>query len=236
MDTFNKVKNTVFEAAREAKDQVVEIADLAIDKIKGLGREDVGILKLLKDDHDLVDGLFTQIEANQDSPQLCQDLFAQLKYEIEAHSTIEERVFYSGLKRANAKLIDHALGEHVAVKRLLADLSKIGAPVGGNWMTQFKQLKDCVNGHVKEEESEVFSLARKTWNDEQLVKLGAEFEKGKQELIVDRTPDSQRTPLVNAEPGTDRVRGRQGSKAPLRPSHRKRIENRTGLGSPRHPH
>ena len=53
-------------------------------------------IELLKEDHDAVDKLFQKVKATPDGDHT--KIFEQIKAELEAHTHIEETIFYPKLK------------------------------------------------------------------------------------------------------------------------------------------
>lgn len=193
LDTAKEAGQAVANAAKdagdkvmEAKERMFEMADKVLDRIRGTQG---GALKLLKEDHELVSSLFDQldsIEAEPASDELREGLFAQLKYELETHANIEERLFYPALRQANPDLVSEAFAEHAEVKQLLAELSTgvggLDAKSSARWTEKLRELKESVEHHVREEESEVFTLACEVLNTDDLDALGARMEADKKEM------------------------------------------------------
>jgi hemerythrin superfamily protein len=130
--------------------------------------------ELLKADHETVSKLFTKIEAS--TTQSKRDLFTQLKTELDLHAHIEETIFYPALeKKHKARDITlEAYEEHKVVKKLLAELAD--EPHSDEWDAKLTVLKESVEHHVQEEESELFERAEETLSSEQLAQLGDRLE------------------------------------------------------------
>jgi hemerythrin-like domain-containing protein len=60
---------------------------------------------------------------------------------------------------------------------MLTDLNL--KPETNQWLVVLKNLKNTVNHHVMEEESEVFEKAKTTMSEEELLEIGREFTKEK---------------------------------------------------------
>ena len=147
-------------------------------------------LELLSDQHDEVDELFEKIAASDD-PDEKGELFRELADKIAAHATIEEKLFYpSVLGEETAELLLHSVEEHLAVKRVLADLLELD-PEDEHWNAKLHVLADEVWHHAHEhEEKKVFPVVRRTLSKDELAGLGNELLAMFEELI-EREPRMQ---------------------------------------------
>ena len=228
MDTFSQVKNTVMEAAKEAKDKVVEIGQEAkelvqgmADKLTGPGGDQPDALKLLKTDHELVAGLFTQLNASESSEQTRDGLFAQLKYELETHAEVEERLFYPAVEQATKadQLIRQALADHAQIKSLLKEQTSLSSQSSG-WLSKLDELKQVVERHVQMEENELFKIARQAFSEEQLQELGRCITIEKDASTAEGKPGTQAQPVPpSAGKGTGKSPGKGTKKSAQRVSH-----------------
>ncbi len=140
--------------------------------------------KLLKTDHKTVAGLMDKIEATTErAVKGREELFTQLKNELDIHAEIEEAILYPVLEKAKEthEISLEAYEEHKVVKQLLAELA--AEPKDAEeWTAKFTVLKENVEHHVEEEEGEMFKDARKVLSQEEIDELGARLEeaKGKQ--------------------------------------------------------
>ena len=131
-------------------------------------------LKLLKADHDKVKKLFKEfdklVEENGSAKQKGA-LAQEICHELTVHARIEEEAFYPALRKGIEKddLVDEALVEHATVKDLIEQISSASRK-NGMYDAKVKVLGEYVSHHVKEEESEIFSEAKKAGLD--LDKLG----------------------------------------------------------------
>jgi iron-sulfur cluster repair protein YtfE (RIC family) len=139
---------------------------------------------LLKTDHKTVAGLMEKIDATTERAlKGREDLFTQLKSELDIHAEIEEKILYPVLEKAEEThdISLEAYEEHRLVKQLLGELE--GEPKDTEeWTAKFTVLKENVEHHVEEEEGEMFKKARKVLSQEEIDELGARLEeaKGKQ--------------------------------------------------------
>lgn len=135
--------------------------------------------QLLKKDHRLVEDLFKKIEKSDDSKK--EELFSQLKNELETHTRIEETIFYPALKKQKeAKdTILEALEEHKGAKTLLREISRL-SPDDETWDAKLTVLKENIEHHVEEEEGEMFKKARGVLPKEELDDLGERMQTEKE--------------------------------------------------------
>jgi hypothetical protein len=139
--------------------------------------------ELLKKDHEKVSGIFEKLEPTTErGVKTREELFAQLKQELEIHAQIEEQIFYPALKQAQETrdITLEAYEEHHVIKELLAELDEL-AKDDETWGAKLTVLKENVEHHVEEEEGEMFKGARKVLSGEQIEELGARMEAAKQE-------------------------------------------------------
>jgi hemerythrin superfamily protein len=153
-------------------------------------------ISLLKEQHREVESLFEQIEHASDNEDK-EILFQELADNLAAHAQIEEKVFYpAAYARPTKKLLLEAVEEHLAVKRIVADLLEM-SPKDEHFEAKIKVLKEQVEHHVEEEENELFPKVQKELDAEQLKTLGAMMEE-MFEAALDDDP-SEKIPAETAE-------------------------------------
>lgn len=137
---------------------------------------------LLKTDHEKVAGILEKIDATTErAVKTREELFTQLKTELDIHAEIEESIFYPALEE-NEETREIALEageEHRIVKQLLAELETM-AKDDEIWTARFTVLKENIEHHVEEEEGEMFTKARKALTKEEIETLGTRMESAKQ--------------------------------------------------------
>jgi iron-sulfur cluster repair protein YtfE (RIC family) len=139
--------------------------------------------ELLKKDHEKVSGIFEKLEPTTErGVKTREELFAQLKHELEIHSKIEEQILYPVLKEAEEThdITMEAFEEHNVVKTLLTELDELSKD-DETWEAKLTVLKENVEHHVEEEEGEMFKKARKVLSSEQIEDLGTRLEAAKKE-------------------------------------------------------
>ena len=97
------------------------------------------------------------------------------------HATIEEEIFYPAVREAidDEDLMDEADVEHASAKELIAQLEAAN-PGDDQYDAKVTVLGEMIDHHVKEEEGEMFSKARKA--DIDSASLGEELAIRKAEL------------------------------------------------------
>ena len=129
---------------------------------------------LLKQDHEKVAGILEKIdETTERATKGREELFAQLKNELDIHAQIEEEILYPALEEyEETRAISlEAYEEHALVKQLLEELAT--APKDDEqWTAKFTVLKENVEHHVEEEEGEMFKKARQVLSDDDIDMLG----------------------------------------------------------------
>ena len=138
---------------------------------------------LLKADHKKVAGILKKIdETTERAVKTREELFTQLKTELDIHTRIEETIFYPALKDADETrdITLEAFEEHKVVKTLLGELESLGKDKE-EWTAKFTVLKENIEHHVEEEEGEMFPKARKVLGEDGAETLGTRMEKAKGE-------------------------------------------------------
>lgn len=142
--------------------------------------------ELLKKDHQKVAELIDRVENTTDrASKTRQDLFEQIKEELEIHAQIEETIFYPALQveTETEDITREAYEEHKLVKTLLQELDQMPKD-DEQWAAKFKVLKENVEHHVEEEEGEMFTKAKQALGKDELEELGDEMEEEKKRMMA----------------------------------------------------
>ncbi|MCM3903540.1 MAG: hemerythrin domain-containing protein [Pyrinomonadaceae bacterium] len=137
--------------------------------------------ELLKSDHEKVAGIMEKIEGTTERAlKTREELFTQLKTELDMHAQMEETIFYPILEKAKESrdITLEAFEEHRLVKQLLSELAA-EAKDDEKWTAKFTVLKENVEHHVEEEEGELFTKARKVLSKEEIEELGTRMAEAK---------------------------------------------------------
>jgi hemerythrin-like domain-containing protein len=140
-------------------------------------------LKLLKDDHAKVKQLLSELESTTErGVKTRQELFGRIKDELTLHEVIEEEIFYPALRdHPRAKeIVLEGYEEHNVVDRLLGELEQLAFD-DETWGPKAKVMKENVEHHIEEEESEMFKQARAVFDRDDLEALGDRMDERKRE-------------------------------------------------------
>jgi hemerythrin-like domain-containing protein len=142
-------------------------------------------ISLLTQDHERVRGLLDELEQTTDkAASKREQLLATIEQELKVHTKIEEDVFYPAFLDAARKIDDkklyyEAVEEHHAVDLVLPEIKQTD-PTTVQFAAKAKVLKDLVEHHAGEEESEMFPRARKLLSREDLLRLGEQLTRAKE--------------------------------------------------------
>ena len=141
------------------------------------------VFTLLKNDHEKVSGIFAKLEETTErASKTREELFAQLKQELDVHAHIEETIFYPAIKNEaeTREITLEGFEEHHVIKTLLRELEGQSVETE-QWTAKLKVLKENVEHHVEEEEGELFDGAREVLSREQIEELGTRMEEAKRQ-------------------------------------------------------
>lgn len=138
-------------------------------------------IEILKKDHKEASALMDQIETADKGDRSAKELFNQLNQALTTHTQIEEQIFYPELKKFDETkdLIPEAFEEHQEVKDILAEMSAL-SPKDDEFMNKLVELREGVDHHVEEEETEMFPKAEEVLGQSRLEELGRQLEQMKQ--------------------------------------------------------
>jgi hypothetical protein len=104
-------------------------------------------------------------------------VFLDLKRELLAHETAEERCFYIPLIEHDPTVDDarHGIAEHHEIDEMVEDLERQALNAPG-WMAGAKKLCDKIEHHLSEEEHKIFQEAGKVLTESQKVALAKDYE------------------------------------------------------------
>ena len=137
---------------------------------------------LLKHDHDKLKKLLTELESTTErGVKTGSELFATIKGDLMVHEAIEEEIFYPELK-AHPKAKDIVLEgfeEHHVVDVLMAELESLDV-TDETWGAKALVMKENIEHHIEEEEGEMFKIARRVFETDELEELGSRMEARKE--------------------------------------------------------
>jgi hemerythrin superfamily protein len=146
-------------------------------------KDTIDALELLTMQHDEVEDLISEIEESDDGEEKM-DLFRELADKIAAHSAIEEKLFYpSVMSDDTEEQLLESTEEHLAVKRVLADMLEMEAS-DDRFDAKLSVLKEEIRHHARdEEEKKLFPKVRRMFTKDELAGLGNELMAMFEELL-----------------------------------------------------
>jgi hypothetical protein len=146
----------------------------------------VNIFEALRESHERQRGYADAlIQTHGDSKDRV-EAYKQLKAELQAHETAEERHFYIPLMAHDngVDLSRHAISEHHEMDEMMEELdeTEMSSPA---WLATAKKLSEKVHHHLKEEEHKFFQLAGKLLDEKQKESLAGEYVKEYEEQLAE---------------------------------------------------
>ncbi len=141
---------------------------------------------LLTADHNRIRGMFARFREAQEAENVgaMADLAERIFRELRVHTTIEEEIFYSEVRRGDDELEDavaEGLEEHHVVDVLMEEVEDL-TPGEEAWVAKLTVLIENVEHHAGEEETELFPLVRRTFADDDLEGQARRLEARKAQL------------------------------------------------------
>jgi len=123
-------------------------------------------LELLTSQHEELDFLVTQVQQTYDS-----DAFDELADKLVSHLALEQELFYPAVSSAIPNDVQRELlAEHVAIKRVLADLVWLGVD-DKEFGSRLSDLASLLDGHCGWQEDELFTAVAETLTPDRLSAL-----------------------------------------------------------------
>lgn len=122
----------------------------------------------LKAEHAATFALFDQLEATSDKQtKMRTGLVMKIKYALAKHALQEENAIYPAMREANdAHDADELNGEHGYVKTYLYELENMDKGIP-DFLARVRDFRQLLEGHIRNEEDNVFPRLRATMTDEQ---------------------------------------------------------------------
>ena len=132
----------------------------------------------LKTEHALTLAIFDKIETTDDSQTGQRTaLLAKLKYALSKHAIQEEMVVYPALRQANhTSDADHLSEDHGYVKTYLYELETLPKD-SPEWLARVRDFRQMIEGHMREEENDIFPRFRELLSEEQNSRITAMMNK-----------------------------------------------------------
>jgi hemerythrin-like domain-containing protein len=138
-------------------------------------------IELLKADHKKVKDILSQLSESTDrASKKRAELVAKLEMEITIHTKLEEEILYPAYKEAGGKeqekMYYEAKEEHRTVDSLVLPDLKATETTTPEFAGRAKVVKELLEHHIEEEETEMFPEARKLLGNAKLEELGEQME------------------------------------------------------------
>jgi hypothetical protein len=137
----------------------------------------MNIFEALRVSHETQRALSARLLASDPDSAQRHKVFLELKRELLAHETAEERCFYVPLfdHDATVDAARHAISEHHQMDEMIEDLEEqeLNAP---GWMAGAKKLCAKIEHHLGEEETKFFQEAGKVLTEAQKLSLAKDYE------------------------------------------------------------
>jgi hemerythrin superfamily protein len=144
-------------------------------------------ISLLKEDHAKMRALLAELqESTEKAVGKREELLQTIERDLKIHTTIEEETFYPAFrgaakKKGDRKLYFEAIEEHHVVDTVLPEL-RATESASEEFAAKAKVLKDLVEHHADEEETQMFPRAKSLLGREKLLRLGERLAEQKASL------------------------------------------------------
>ncbi|OAI43189.1 hypothetical protein AYO42_06255 [Rhizomicrobium sp. SCGC AG-212-E05] len=167
------VKSTIEQATKSMLDAMVPGAE-------------PDILETLEMEHDEVQELLTKL-TESDNAREQKSLVARIKKALIPHARAEEKVVYDAilLLKNNESKVEGNEGyiEHSLSDQTLKKLEKLPANTP-EFKAMSKVLKELLDHHIKEEESDIWAQVRDNFTHEQRARMDRDFKAAKKKVKV----------------------------------------------------
>ena len=121
--------------------------------------------------------LYGRLLASKQASDEQAHIFEELKRELSAHETAEERCFYIPLMEHDrgVDLSRHAIAEHHVMDEMVEHLEQVD-PHAAEWQECCRKLCEKIEHHLNEEEEKFFPQAGEVLDEEQKIQLARDYE------------------------------------------------------------
>jgi type I site-specific restriction endonuclease len=121
--------------------------------------------------------LYARLLASKPATDEQKHVFEELKAELAAHETAEERCFFVPLIQhdESVDLSRHAIAEHHVMDEMVEHLEEVD-PHAAEWQECCRKLCEKIEHHLNEEEQKFFPQAGEVLSAEQKVSLARDYE------------------------------------------------------------
>jgi hemerythrin superfamily protein len=142
------------------------------------------LLAMIKADHELVEGLFAQVEQMDRNVGQREAIAEQIYQALETHTQLEEQIIYpvahAEVYEEGVQMVEGFQQAHRTVAELIDQLQSLD-PQDSAYASCFQELANSVREHVEEEEATLFADLSGLPED-RLEYLADEWQQGKQRL------------------------------------------------------
>lgn len=138
-------------------------------------------LTLLKQDHDEIKDLMSQLDAQKEERSTDKEtVFSMLTQKLTLHEGLEESIFYPAMREhpKTAELALEGYDEHKEVDEVMLEIKGLDF-LDAAWPEKVNSMKEKLEHHIEEEEHELFEKARQVFSEEELEELGARMEQSR---------------------------------------------------------
>ena len=138
------------------------------------------IIAVIKRDHQEVKEMFAQVEGlGERAFEQRRKLGEKICEALEVHSKLEKEILYPAFRqraedREERQQILEAFEEHAVVDRLVGELKGMDAK-DERYEAKLNVVIESVRHHIKEEEREMFPMAREMFEADELDEMGRRF-------------------------------------------------------------
>lgn len=152
-------------------------------------RKQPDALRMLKDDHDKVKGLFEKFHGSRSDDKKT-ELAQTICQELTIHTQLEEEIFYPAVREAidDEDIMNESTVEHASAKELIEQIQKM-SPSDELFDAKVVVLGEYVNHHIREEQNQMFPQVRKS--DLDLNDLAEQMRTRKEQLMGEMGADEE---------------------------------------------
>lgn len=170
--------STMKTAATALRGMVAGAVATVSSKVAGAGAKPDAV-ELLEREHRRFEDLLKQGEETTERARSTRrDLLATLTSELNAHELMEEKVLYPALQTHSEtrEVVLEGFEEHHVADLIIKELHEVSTNDEA-WGAKFKVLKENIEHHIKEEEGNMFPLARGIFSRDELLALATRMRK-----------------------------------------------------------
>lgn len=137
-------------------------------------------IQLLKSEHEKAKSMFAQIEGA--APEQRRELWTKLAPELKMHEQMEETALYGPVAQEagskDRKLQEWKDHHHEEVSEAESLIAEIGGldPTDEDWMDNVQELRQTLEHHIQEEESDIWPRIQQVWDASRLERAGEQME------------------------------------------------------------